>query len=162
MFVVAQKTNKQNSRLVTDNLNYIRCLFYMYNRPHCLTSQSINHLCLFTIIGGSCHKYHFCRDKHVFVRVCREKTRLLSRQKYAQPYFCPDKILSRQAYFVATKVCLSRQKTTTTKTNFCRNKHKNLDKKYFLATNIILSRRKFCRGKHTFVSTKDVFLSRQT
>ena len=54
--------------------------------------------CLTTIIGGSCHKYHFCRDK----------TRPLSRQKYA----CRDK------RFVATKLCLSRQKK-----NNCHNKN---------------------------------------
>ena len=47
-------------------------------------------------IGGSCHKYNFCRDKHVF---CRDKTRVLSRQKYA----CGDKHVS-----VATNI-LSRQ-----------------------------------------------------
>ena len=45
------------------------------------------------IVGGSCHKYHFCRDK---TRVGRGKTRLLSRQKYA----CHDKT------FVATKLRL--------------------------------------------------------
>ena len=62
------------------------------------------------IIGGSCYKYHFRRDKsivttkHVF---CRE-----------QKYTCRDKhnfvstslLLSQQnTSFVATKVCLSRQ-----------------------------------------------------
>ena len=57
-----------------------------------------------TIIGGSCHKYHFCREKHVSVATkhlfCRDKsmlvaTNLLSRQKY----FCLDKYLSQQTQF---------------------------------------------------------------
>ena len=51
------------------------------------------------IIGGSCHKYHVCRDKHV----CYDKTRLLSRQKYA----CYDQTFVatniQQTIFVATK-----------------------------------------------------------
>ena len=47
------------------------------------------------VTGGSCHKYNFCRDKHVFVST---KTRLLSRQKFCryQPYKRP--VLSRQIY----------------------------------------------------------------
>ena len=56
-----------------------------------------------SITGGSCCKYHFCRDKH--------KKRVLSRQKYA----CRDKAfvvtkfcVLRRSIFVATKV-LSRQ-----------------------------------------------------
>ena len=87
------------------------------------------------IIGGTCHKYHFCRHKHMFVAkhvfvatkhvFCRDKTRLLSRQNTS---------------FVATKICLSRQNYA------CRYKH-------VVATNIILSRQNFCRYKHTFVAT---------
>ena len=66
------------------------------------------------IIEGSCHKYHFCRDKS-FCRVFRDKTRLLSRQKYESIFFCRDKrrSLSRQTHicrdnyvFVATKTIL--------------------------------------------------------
>ena len=37
---------------------------------------------LWRFIAGSCHKYHFCRDKSFF-RVCCDKTRLLARPKYA-------------------------------------------------------------------------------
>ena len=122
--------------------------------------------CLTTIIGGSCHKYNFCRDK----------TRPLSRQKYA----CRDK------RFVATKLCLSRQKrrriVTTkmihvfvaTKHVFCRDKtilsrqnYACRDKHVFVATNICHDKRfvatsilflaikdVFCRDKHVFVATK--------
>ena len=43
------------------------------------------------IIGGNCHKYHFCRDKQVFVKTKR--------------VFC-DKNM-----FVATSILLLRQKT---------------------------------------------------
>ena len=54
------------------------------------------------IIGGSCHKYNFCRHKHY---ACSDKT------------FVPTKLcLSRQNIFVATKL-LSRQ------TRVCRDKH---------------------------------------
>ena len=57
-----------------------------------------------SIIGGSCHKYNFCRDKsYVAINtclsrqapVCRNKTRLLSRQKYA----CSDKTFVATKYF---------------------------------------------------------------
>ena len=59
------------------------------------------------IIGGSCHKYHFCRDKQVFVKTkhifCRNKSFVatiicLSRQAYS----CCDKrrVLSRQNLYL--------------------------------------------------------------
>ena len=42
------------------------------------------------IIGGSCHKYHFCRDKRLFVATkdvfCRDKSKLV-----ATNVFCRDK-----------------------------------------------------------------------
>ena len=70
-----------------------------------------------TISGGCCHKYDFCRDKHVF----------LSQQKYAcckrtfllwQNYVCRNKI------FVATNACLSRQAYfCCDKRWVCRDKH---------------------------------------
>ena len=82
---------------------------------------------------------YFCRDKFfISINICRDKqfcpdkTRLLSRQKYAcRDNFCHDKKL-----FVATKI--------------------------FCATNIILPRQKFCRGKHTFVATKECFVATNT
>ena len=72
--------------------------------------------------------------------------------------------LSRQKSFVATKVCLSRQKFCRDKTMFVAtklgDKHKHVVvAKYFGATNIILARQRFCRGKDTFVATKDVFVA---
>ena len=53
---------------------------------------------LYPVNGGSCHKNHFCRDVSFVAtntcllrqtRICRDKTRFLSRQKYA----CRDKTL---------------------------------------------------------------------
>ena len=54
--------------------------------------------CLSLVIGGSCHKYHFCRDKR----------RVLSRQKYA----CRDKS------FVETKHVFYRDKRMLAATKY--------------------------------------------
>ena len=96
---------------------------------------------LSTITGGSCHKYHFCRDKQVFIAT----NRCLSRQNMS---------------FVATKVCLSGQ-------NFCRDKHifvaTNVlplqayfcpDKHVFVATKHV-----FCRDKSMLVATKMILVA---
>ena len=59
------------------------------------------------IIDGSCHKYNFCRDKHIFGSISRDKHNFvatdicLSRQKYASRdktfLFCCDKhVFERQ------------------------------------------------------------------
>ena len=72
-------------------------------------------------VTGVNHKYHFCRDK----------TRLLSRQKYA----CHDKHV-----FVAT--------------NICRDKHN------FVATKVLSQQAYFCRDKHkAFVVTKIIVVA---
>ena len=80
-------------------------------------------------------KHVFCRDKSICMRVatnlillqqtrvCRDKTHLLSRQKYA----CRDACLSRQIFvvkkiFVASNLILSRQKY------FCRDKRRILSR----------------------------------
>ena len=70
----------------------------------------------YIIIGGSCYKYHFCRDKSMPVT-----TKLLSRQTYFsrdKSFVMTNIILSRQTYFVMKKV-LSRQ------AYFCRNKRRD-------------------------------------
>ena len=64
-----------------------------------------------SINGGSCHKYHCCRDK---TRLCREKnmpvaTISLSRQTCV----CRDKS------FVATSILLSRQKLCLSQQKLC-------------------------------------------
>ena len=110
--------------------------------------------CIFPIIGGSCHKYNCCRDKHNFVA-----TKVLSQQAY----FCLDKrrvcldkirfvttnVFSRQAYFCRVKI----------RVFFCRNKTfvaTNISgDKGFVATSIRLSRQKTC------FSSTNMCLSRQ-
>ena len=87
----------------------------------------------FSIIGGSCHKYHFCRDKSIIFVATKVR---LSRQN-----FCRDiHVFGATKGFGATNIILSRQK-------FCRGKHT------FVATKDV-----FCHDKHvkhTFVATKD-------
>ena len=87
------------------------------------------------IIGWSCHKYHFCRDK----------TWLLSRQNtnifLSQQNVCRDRYLSPTNI---TNTCLSRQN------------------KSFVGTKVCLSRQKFCRDKHIWVATKGVFVATNT
>ena len=84
-----------------------------------------------TIIGGSCHKYHFCRDKSfVAINTCL----------WRHTRICLDKTRSFVCYF------FPRQKYA------CRNEI------MFVAAKYIFSRQKLCRGKHTFVATKDMFV----
>ena len=108
-------------------------------------------------------------------RVCRDKRRLLSRQKYAfakyakvcdKTVFVATKIfatnvLSRQAYF-----CRDQRHVLSRQTRVCRDKQlsrQNMSRqKYFVAPNIILSRQAyFCSRipKMCLVATK--LLSRQ-
>ena len=102
-----------------------------------LLSKAANQLLHVTIIGGSGDKYH--RQ----TLVCRDKTRLLLRQKYA----CRDKtfvvtktLVCRDKRFVATSIILARQMT-------CFVKYLSRQE-YFVMTIIILSRQAyFCRDK---------------
>ena len=98
------------------------------------------------IFGGSCHRYNFCRDRHVFVAtkhvlwrqkcVCRDKSfvakkeevcrdKILKKQKQKTKNICHDKYLSRQNY-----VCMLLYKTRL----LWRQKYACLDKS-FVATN---------------------------
>ena len=97
-----------------------------------------------TIIGGSCHKYHFCRDKSILVA-----TKLLLRQIFvATKYnFVATKVLSQQTYFCRDKrrICVDKHIFVATKDVFCRDKHvfatKPLSRvchKTFVATKMIL------------------------
>ena len=87
---------------------------YAWNGVHHMSG------CRFSIIGGSCHKYHFCCDKHMFVTCLSCKAG------------------GQNVSFVITKVCLSWQ-------NFCHNKIVCHDKylswkqffKTFVATKVI-------------------------
>ena len=62
------------------------------------------------IIGESCHKYHFCREKVCLSRqnLCRDKHVCVSREKYSA---AANILLSRQK-IVAASILLSRQNTT--------------------------------------------------
>ena len=116
---------------------------------------------LSTVTGGSCHKYHFCRDK----------THLLSQQKYvccdetivATKIFCCDKhnfvttiLLLQQAYF-----CCGRRHVLLHQTCFCSDKSACC----FVVTKLCLLPQIFvathvCHNKHNFVATS-IFLSQQ-
>ena len=86
-----------------------------------------------SIIGGSCHKYHFCRDNS----------------------FVATNTSGQKTCFVATKLCF-RDIIMFVATNVCRDMfchHKNILswRTYFF------SRQNFCHDKHTFVATKHAF-----
>jgi len=127
-------------------------LFFYFPRIHqvpvvpssdsSLVSQtSVRFAC---ITGVSCHKCHFCRDKHKAL-LCRDKsmlaaTTLLSRQDYV----CRDKIfLLRQ--FVSTKYvfCCDKYMFAVTKVSLSRQN-------IFVATKLL-----FCRDKHAFCRHKN-------
>ena len=85
------------------------------------------------IIGRSCHEYHFCHQKSFITTslllsrqtcVCRDKTCLLSQQKYT----C----------LLQQKSCHGKHTFVVTKNVFCRNKHTFVSTKKFVATKIIL------------------------
>ena len=67
----------------------------------------------YCIVGGSCHKHDFCRDKHILTQtcVCRDKTRLLSREKYlvAANIFLSQQNVCHDTYLLAQTLLLSRQ-----------------------------------------------------
>ena len=86
------------SRLFSHSMFSPRLLLYHLMLSLLVSRAMLNRLLIISIIGGSCHEYHFCRDKtlvatnkccsekHTFVETkdvfCRDKhTKLLSRQK---------------------------------------------------------------------------------
>ena len=109
-------------------------------------------------------------------RVCRDKTRLLSRQMYA----CSDKItfvattyFYRDKTFVTTNICLSRQKLhlwqlppmimSCHKYHFCRDKHKSMlaTTKRSSGLKVLSQQAYFCRDKRRVCREKTRLLSRQ-
>ena len=117
----------------------------------------IHHPTSSCMIGGICHKYHFCCEKkkidtflsqlNVSYFATNVKLCLLNNVIYVYDkhfYFCRDKrrVLSRQNYVCRDKY-LSPQKYA------CHHKS-------FVATSILLSRQNICRYK-SFVATKDRF-----
>ena len=96
--------------------------------------------CFETIIGGSCHKYYFCRDKHV-VSLFVATNMCFSRQNpflSLQNYVCRDKyfswqVLSRQKYFFATNIFFFATKLLSRQAYFCRDKRRVLSRqKWYL------------------------------
>ena len=90
---------------------------------------------MLSITGESCHKYHFCRDK----------THLLSRQKYAY----------RDKGFVATSILLSRQaRVCRDKTHVCRDKRTVLSRQTYACRDKTFVVTDICRNKHVFVARR--------
>ena len=107
-------------------------------------------------IGGSCHKYTFCRNKSIvatntcFVatKVCLPQQFFLSRHNFSR-----DKYLSRQ------NLPYDKHTFVATKDVFCHDKYVCHDKTKLVATKL-LSRSNFvCRDKNMFVTPN--LLSRQ-
>ena len=87
--------------------------------------------------GGSCHKYHFCRDKRMLVATNRKSIIFFIFIFYFLTNICRDK-----HNFVARKL-LSRQ------TYFCRDKRRVL-KHVFVTTNM---------STNMFVATKMILVA---
>ena len=100
-------------------------------------------------------RQRFCRDKHVFIatNMCfsRQKTRLLSRQKYEK--LC----LSRQICCFFCFVFLIDKHTFVASIDvFCRNKHVSV------STKVCLSQQNVCRDNIMFVATNICCRDKQT
>ena len=96
------------------------------NSKHWFTASFLQPL-LYFIIGGNCHKYHFRRDKSfVATNTSFVATKVcLSRQKYKHGFVVTN-VLSRQAYFCRDKIRVLSWE------NVCRNK--NCTAKFSYAT----------------------------
>ena len=98
LFFQPDHTFSRRSALLVNSV--IPFLFFQpehtFSRRSALVHSVVLPHCSENIFGGSCHKYHFCRDK----------TRLLSRQNTS---FVATKVYLPRQSFVATKLCLSRQ-----------------------------------------------------
>ena len=123
-----------------------------------------------TIIGESCHKCDFCRDKHMFVmtkhvfchnkNVCHDK-HIFVMTKVDKHNFVATKVLLRQAYF-----CCNKHVFVATKVSLC------CDKSMLVATKLLsqqtrvcldkyLSQQKFCHDKNILSRPTQKHLSRQ-
>ena len=108
-----------------------------------------------SIVGWSCHKYDFCRDKHVLF-ASRQNTSFVATNSDIHN-FVATKVLSRQAYFcrdkhvfvvanlpfVATKICLSREKNV-----YCR------DESLLVAAKVLPRQNHVCRD--VFVTSENL------
>ena len=109
----------------------------------------------------SCHKYHFCHDKHVFVAT--NMTFAATKMCLLRQTFCHDKMMfDRQNIFVPTKYfCRNkRQVFVMTKDVFCHNKRVCHNKSKIVATKLVatkfslyLSQQNVCHNKNMFAAT---------
>ena len=128
---IKQTVPPWNGGLVTLGIDKQLCGMNTQPRGSChwaIVSKRLSWICIisFIIIGGSCHKHDFCRDK-----------------------FCHDQHLLRQNMsFVMTKICLSRQK-------LCHDKMKFIATNTFVMTKL-LSQQMFVTTKHAFCHDKSM------
>ena len=125
-----------------------------------------------TIICGSCQKCHFCHDE---TRLCRNKTHLLSWQKYAchnKSMLAATKYISHNKHlFVTTNLFLSWQNTSFVMNNMCllwqkQARHnkivfvttKLLSRKMFVVTSTFLSRQKYFVTTNTCLLQQKLYL----
>ena len=110
------------------------------------------------IIGGSCHKYHFCCDKDAFV-----VTRCVLLRQNFRCDFCSDKLV-----FVATNTFVLRKHIflCVWQKYACHDKHVFvatkvlLQQKYFVTTNIILLQQAyFCCNKRCVLLWQKQYLA---
>ena len=82
-----------------------------------------------TIIGGSCHKYHFCRDKRMLVATNRKSI-------FSSSFVLFSFLFLTRQIFVVTNNFVAR-KLLSRQSYFCRDKRRVL-KHMFVATKLIL------------------------
>ena len=100
-----------------------------------------------SVVGGSCHKCHFCCDK----------THLLLGQKYAyhDKSFVMNFLIYHNKTFVTTNICRDKHNFVMTINFFATTSILLLRQNTsFVMTKVCLSRQKFCHDKHVFVMTK--------
>ena len=124
-------------------------------------------LILKSITGGSCHKHHFCHDKHVFVVTkhvfCHDKsmlaaTKLLSQQNYiCCDHFC----CCCDKNFVMTSILLSWQKTCFVVTKVSLSQQNYVCRDKYLLREIFCCNENVCHDK-SFVATTILLLQQNT
>ena len=145
---------------IAEQLTYLDHQIFIAIRSESVLQPQLSHWAHHSksVIGGSCHKYHFC-CVCCDIRVCRDI--LLSRQKTC---------------FVATKVCLSQQNIFRDRivcaTDICPDKCFVATKHKFVTTKLLSRKAYFCRNKRhvlswqthvcqdkTFVTTKMILVA---
>ena len=125
---------------------------FLCSEPECVAAVPIQS----SIIGGSCHKYNFCRDKRRVLSqpkydACRDYKTFVATDKHnfvATKYFCHDQT------FVATNICRDTKHVFVVTIFVVTSILLLWQKMCFGATKTCLSRQKWaCRDK-SFVVTK--------